>query len=295
MCDTLLQALRVLGKRSGFEAQSVFGFVMKYCADETLSMLTDTFSDFITIKELTPNEKDFDLQSKWQNKERIRLSDNETLLSPLLSPSSLFQQFPPSSLSPTERAFIHQSFLQLFSTQDTRTRLNTLLQLMVEDAACGEKVVLLAPLARDYQTLSEHLSLIGTLSGIPQNAVILLCEWLLWNKCVLHSSPPFPQQFTLHEATTLLCQDASSQSLITFIRQYALLCELSDEEYFNVNRCVGGPHLFAVRVAARRHKPERASGGVGVRAVGAGVRAVGGRVPEGVFEERVEQYAFSGC
>ena len=196
MCDTLLQALRVLRKRSGFEAQSVFGFVMKYCADETLSMLTDTFSDFITIKELTPNEKDFDLQSKWQNKERIRLSDNETLLSPLLSPSSLFQQFPPSSLSPTERAFIHQSFLQLFSTQDTRTRLNTLLQLMVEDAACGEKVVLLAPLARDYQTLSEHLSLIGTLSGIPQNAVILLCEWLLWNKCVLHSSPPFPQQFT---------------------------------------------------------------------------------------------------
>lgn len=258
MCDTLLQALRVLGKRSGFEAQSVFGFVMKYCADETLSMLTDTFSDFITIKELTPNEKDFDLQSKWQNKERIRLSDNETLLSPLLSPSSLFQQFPPSSLSPTERAFIHQSFLQLFSTQDTRTRLNTLLQLMVEDAACGEKVVLLAPLARDYQTLSEHLSLIGTLSGIPQNAVILLCEWLLWNKCVLHSSPPFPQQFTLHEATTLLCQDASSQSLITFIRQYALLCELSDEEYFNVNRCVGGPtYLQSVLQRAVTSRNER--------------------------------------
>ena len=118
------------------------------------------------------------------------------------------------------------------------TSLHLLLSAMLPDARGLEQTVLLMPAFPVFRSLSADLTQIGAIPGIPQNAVILLCEWFLLNESILHSSPPIPHNFTLREATTLLQTIPSCSSLLSFFKQYLLLCELSDEEGFDVNRCV---------------------------------------------------------
>lgn len=235
MCRVMLAAVKTLKDLERMDLLPVFGFVLEHCSEEDLDDLGQTFSDSLIIKTEPKPQNTSDLVQQWQKKDRVSPSEEDPLFS-LASPSPFFLTPPRAPLSPHTLSLLHS--VVSAPQASPVTSLHLLLSAMLPDARGLEQTVLLMPVFPVFRSLSADLTQIGAIPGIPQNAVILLCEWFLLNESILHSSPPIPHNFTLREATTLLQTIPSCSSLLSFFKQYLLLCELSDEEGFDVNRCV---------------------------------------------------------
>lgn len=231
----MIQAVKALKELEQMDLLPVFRFVLQYCSEKDLCDLCQTFSDSLITKP-DPQRKDLpNLSRKWQKKDRLSPSD-QTHLFASSTHSSFFLTVPRTSRPLDSFALLHS--ISTSTTSSPQLQLELLLHAFLPDEQGMAQAVLLMPFFSALRPLSSHLALIGSLPGIPQNAVIVLCEWLLLNESILHSSPPIPRNFTLHEATSLLQTFPSCISLLSFFKQYLLLCELSDYESFDVNRCV---------------------------------------------------------
>ena len=231
----MLQAVKALRAVEKMDFLPVFRFILQYCCDKDLSELCQTFSDSLITKSDHPVKGTSHLAQKWQKKSRLSPSD-QTLLFSSQTRSSFFL-----TVSRTSRPLDSSSLLHSISTSTTSSpqlQLELLLHAIRPDEQGMTQAVLLMPFFSALRSLSSHLALIGSLNGVPENAVIALCQWFLLNESILHSSPPIPHNFTLHEATTLLQSVPSCLPLLSFFKQYLLLCELSDYDNFDVNRCV---------------------------------------------------------